>query len=423
MTPVNRGLAALFALQFFSGFLVAPLFALFPVFVEGRLGLTADFSGNLRAFFVVTSGLMALAGGPLMDRMGRKPAYVLGMTGVLTSGLLFLVAEFPGMGFAAAGGAGRPGAGLPMPGSLVMVLIATYAGLMFGLGAVAGQAYLMAAAPAHALARATAGYFITGTLGNALGSISAGELVHHSTANWSRLGLGMVGGELLLMLFALRWLPATPVACRDGAGAGDAAPSAVPDLPGRGVVSLLMGLRGLPTIYWGVTTLLMPLLLFRATGSEAWAGNYTAASLVLSAACQAAAGRFVDRFGPTRLMTLCVAVIAGASVLQALCVRQPWLLSLAGLVGAGAAWSLSVTMPTVVRGLSTPAGHNRLLGYTHGAWSAGFLAGTLLAGYLARNPGEGATAFSLSAGAAGAALACALGVVAALRRRAAVRPG
>src|SRR5439155_16983550 len=65
----------------------------------------------------------------------------------------------------------------------------------------------------------------------------------------------------------------------------------------RREVQLLLAIRFLPTCYWGTVTLLVPLLLFRLTHSEASAGDYAGVSLVLACACQSLTGRLCDRAG------------------------------------------------------------------------------------------------------------------------------
>jgi MFS family permease len=377
---LTRALAVLLSLQVLSGVLVAPLFALFPVYVEGHLGLSPVFSGNIRIAFVVMSGVMAFAGGALCDRMGRKPAFLLGMTGVTASGFLFI-----------------------LPDAWVMYPLALYAGLMFGLGSVAGQSYLIEAAPRTALALATACFFTSGTIGNALGSAVSGWIANEVPEGYALLGWVMAVGHLALLLAAWRLLPAI------GAGAAEdtGTPAAgLGELARRPEVRWLLGLRFLPTVYWGAVTLLMPLALFRLTGSEKPPGYYTSASLVVSAVCQLGMGRIVDRFGARVPLMAAIVVLTGAVLGQGLLAHSAPGLIVFGLLGAGAAWSVSVSMTTLVRQLSTEAARSRLLGMTHVAWSAGFLGGTALASNLARDPGGVGPAFLLCGACCAGAVVC-----------------
>jgi MFS family permease len=378
LTPA---MAALLVFQVFSGILVAPLLTLFPVYVEKELHLSPVFSANIRVLSVVFGGLVALVGGAVSDTLGRKPSYLLAMTGIIAAGLIFLVRS-PGL----------------------MYGLAVYSGLMFGLGTVAGLSYVMDAAPRHTLALATASYFVGGTLGNALGSAVSGWVAKEVPGGYALLGGTMAAGHALLLLAAWAALPALP---------RPETPRTLAALAGgfgeflrRGEVWGLLALRFLPTVYWGCVTLLMPLLLFRLTGSEKPAGYYSGVSLVLSAACQLAAGRLVDRIGVGRPALAAVSLVTVAALGQGIFAHGPWLLMGFGLLGAGAAWTLSITMTTFVQVLSTEETKAKLLGLTHLAWSGGFLAGTLLSGYLGRDAAQARVALLLCG--AGCALAAAL---------------
>jgi MFS family permease len=387
LTPA---LAILLLFQVLSGVLVSPMFALFPVYVEKHLRMSTDFSGSIRGIFVLAGGVVALFGGAACDLFGRKPSYLLAMTGVMAAGLMLLTANHA-----------------------LMVALAVYAGLMFGLGSVAGLSYVMDTSPRHTLALATACYFLAGTVGNALGSAGAGWIAGELANGYAVLGIGMTAGHGLLLVAAWRLLP--PLPRPEVPRTLEALTGGYRELLLRREVWALLGLRFLPTVYWGTATFLMPLLLFRLTGSEKAAGYYTSVSLVVSAICQLMMGRIVDRVGPR------VPVLASISLVTAACLAQGWLgsqpagLVLSGLVGAGAAWSLSVTMTTLVQELSSEETKGRLLGMTHVAWSGGFLAGTLLSGHLAREHGQGPAAFLVSGAGCAIAILCALGVVGALR--------
>lgn len=368
LTPA---LTMLLIFQVLSGMLVAPLFSLFPVYVEDQLHLSSSFTGNLRSTFVVFGGVVALFGGTLVDRLGRKNAYLLAMTGVLASGGLFLTA--------------RPEA---------MFALGVAAGLMFGLGSVAGQSYLMDSVERTSLGLATAFFFMTGTAGNALGNLAAG-LVAKQPGGFHLMGVTILVGQVVLMAAAAVLMPhvGRPVEAKD-----DGQPqSSTSSLLGQPQIRLLLLLRFLPTVYWGAITLVMPLVLFRLSGSPAAATNYTAASLVVSAICQVNAGRLIDRFGVRRPLLGAVLVLAVAAVGKALLAHQLWGLVAFGMVGAGAAWSISVTMTSLIQELGTPETKARLLGITHLFWSAGFVAGTLAGGYLAAVRGREAPVFYVGA--------------------------
>lgn len=399
LEPIRRmltpALLTLLIFQIFSGMLISPLLTLFPVYVEKHLHLNTVFSANIRVLTTLAGGVVALAGGAICDALGRKPSFLLAMTGIVSAGLIFLV-----------------------PSQALMVPLAIYSGLMFGLGTVAGLTYVMETTPRESLALATASYFLTGTLGNALGSAGSGWIAKELPNGYAVLGAAMSGGHLLLLGVAALLLPALPrpetprtvEAILGGYGA----------LLRRREIVLLLGLRFLPTVYWGSVTFLMSLLLVRATGSEVSAGNYTAVSLVISAICQFSMGRLVDAFGVRVPALVAISLVTVAAFGQGL--LGHWVVPLVGfgLLGAGAAWAMSVTMTTLVQEFCTEETRAKLLGLTHVAWSGGFVTGNYLGGFFGKTLGAGPTALLIGAGCCAIAVLCAIVVMGALPKREAV---
>ena len=93
LTPA---MTVLLVFQVCSGILAAPLLTLFPVYVERQLHLSPVFSAGIRVLSVLSGGAAALVGGAVCDALGRKPAYLLAMTGVVSAGMIFLVRD-PGL--------------------------------------------------------------------------------------------------------------------------------------------------------------------------------------------------------------------------------------------------------------------------------------------------------------------------------------
>jgi MFS family permease len=369
LTPA---LTLLLAFQVVSGIMVAPMFSLFPVYVEQELHLSSTFTALLRILFVALGGVVAVVGGFLLNWLGRKSAYVLAMSGVVATGAMFLT-DSP----------------------WTMAGLGVYAGLMFGLGSVAGQAYLMNAATPATLGLATAAFFMTGTAGNAIGNFLAGRIAKQPDG-YSIIGIATLIGQTLLVLAAARWMPRVEAVAKPESEVGTPSkrkPSLL-SVP----IGCLLTLRFGATVYWGMVTLLMPLVLARLTGGPSASADYTAVNLLLSAVCQIAMGRLVDRVGVRVPVPAAAAILAAAAVVQTALHQHVWALWTFGIIAAGAAWSLSVTMTSLVRALSDESSQSHLLGITHGVWSAGFVGGTLLTGFLASKPGNEALPFALGAG-------------------------
>jgi predicted MFS family arabinose efflux permease len=255
------------------------------------------------------------------------------------------------------------------------------------------------------LGLATAAFFMFGTAGNALGNLIAGRAAKMPDA-YTTIGITILAGQTLLMAAAALLMPKVEVSTSEPAASRVAAPRR-PRLWSAPSACLLT-LRFGATVYWGMVTFLMPLVLARLTGGPSASADYTAVNLLVSAVCQIVMGRLVDRIGVRVPVPASAAILAAAATGQTLLHQQVWALWVFGIIGAGAAWSLSVTMTSLVRLLSDESGRARLLGITHGVWSAGFVAGTLLTGTLAARPGREGLVFGLGA------VSCIVAAVAAL---------
>ena len=86
----NRQFISLCLILLAAGLVTSPIELLFPVYVEEILGKTVWFAALLRAIPIALGGLFALVGGALSDRLGRKSTLILGMTGALVVGVVFI---------------------------------------------------------------------------------------------------------------------------------------------------------------------------------------------------------------------------------------------------------------------------------------------------------------------------------------------
>jgi len=351
----NRRFLALWTICFLQGMATAPAVDQFMVYVES-LGWRPFGSGALRALGLGLGGVSALVGGDLSDRLGRKPTFLLGLAGGIATTAVFLFRN-----------------------PLVLLWLLVCGGLASGFQTAAGQTYMMDAVPATSLGLATAAYFQGLTAGKSLGNLGGGQLA-------KRYGFPLLGGvttalAALLAAAALLFLPSLPRSAGGSAGGLRALSSGYARVIRRRDLQILIGLRFLPTCYWGAVTFLIPLLLFRLTGSEAQAANYTGVSLLAAATAQILIGRRCDvggRKGPVLVSSL---GITGSALGLALFPETVVGLYLFGILGAMSAWSLSTTMPGLINDLAGPEEKGRVLGITHLAWSAGMVLGNLGAGW------------------------------------------
>lgn len=375
---LNRNFTALWLVAFGIGLVSAPVASLFPVYVEDELRRSPVFTGALRSLMMLAGGLMALPGGAMSDTIGRKPTYLLGLTTAISSGLVFLTHS---------------------PGLLTAMCL--YTGMTMGLQSAAGQTYLMDSVPQNVLGLATAGYFLGATLGNALGNFVFGPLIDASS--FGLAGRWITSGAIAVVLAGALFMPSLPRAAAAPPRFSLRSLVDYRDILGRPEVLLLIGLRYLPTAFWGVHTLCIPLLIFRLTGSKAAVAQYTGAYLLLAAACQIVTGRLCDIYGRKWLVWITLTLVTLSAAGLACVPHRLFGLYVFGLLGAAAAWSLSTTMPGLVNERARAEEKGRVLGVTHLAWSFGMLSGSLGGGKLLNlNP---------SLPFLGAAVGCAVAVV------------
>jgi len=154
------------------------------------------------------------------------------------------------------------------------------------------------------------------------------------------------------------------------------------DIVRRPTVAALALLRFLPTCYWGMATVLIPLLINRLTGTKTAVALYAVLSQVMASLAQLMTGRAADRWGP-RIPTLTalgvlVASTAGLAGFSA----HLWSFYTFGVLAACAAWSLSSLMPRLVIEVTAPDERGRVLGVVHTFWNVGMVVGSLAGGML-----------------------------------------
>ena len=351
---LNRRFIALLIVSFFSSFVSAPLNTLLPVYVEADLLGTPFFSGGLRAAFLILGGVFAVPAGRLADAWGVKPVYVLGTLGPILAGVIFF--------------SGDP---------LLLTALCTGIGISSGFNSAGGQSYLISAAPASVIGIASAGYFLGNTLGSASGNLLSGPIA--DAFGFQTLGFCITLAGTGLILMSILTLPAIP---SPKSGKNGRNLSAFIQLFRRLDVCLLLGIRYLPTSYWGAVTLLLPLLIFRIAGTSAAATDYTAISLTIAACFQVLTGRLCDRIGRWRPILVSASLVVISALGLALTAHTLTGIYAFGILATASAWSLSTTMPGLIQLIAREDEKGRVVGAAHLAWSLGMLSGSLGGGKL-----------------------------------------
>ena len=350
----NKRFIALLIISFFSSFVSAPLNSLLPVYVESELARAPIFSASLRAVFLILGGVFAVPAGRLADSWGVKRVYIIGVLGPILTGSIFFTGD-----------------------PLLLTFLCTGIGLSFGFNSAGGQSYLISAAPASVIGMASAGYFLGNTLGAASGNLLAGPIA--DALGFQTLGVCATIAGIGLILLTILILPTIPAPESSG---GDRTLSGLIKLVKRADIRLLLGIRYLPTSYWGAVTLLLPLLIYRLTGTNTAATTFTAISLSIAALFQILTGRLCDRIGRWKPILISATLVAVSALGLALTGDTLWGLYTFGILAAASAWSLSTTMPGLIQLIADEGEKGRVVGAAHLSWSLGMLSGSLGAGKL-----------------------------------------
>ena len=374
----DRRFLALLFVSFLISFLNAPSYALLPVYVEADLARSPLFAAGLRSTFLILGGVIALVAGRLADRWGPKRVYVVGTIGPLIAGAVFLTGD---------------------PASLALLCLGI--GVTTGFDSAGGQSYLISVVGAKRIGIASAGYFVGNTLGTSLGNLFAGPIA--DAHGYGHLGRLVIAGSVGLILVAGFILPNVEAHHPEIKTAEPRAP-----FRARREVWFLLGLRYLPTCYWGAVTLTLPLLIYRLTESNAAVSTFSAVTLAIAAVCQIATGCLCDRIGRWRPIFVAATLETLSALGLALYADSIVGIYVFGILAAASAWSLSTTMPGLLQLVARPGEQGRLVGLAHFVWSAGMLTGNLGAGHLIDvNP---AWPFAISVGLMLGALLCGVGL-------------
>jgi MFS family permease len=147
-------------------------------------------------------------------------------------------------------------------------------------------------------------------------------------------------------------------------------------------VQRVAGLRCLPTIFYGMLSVLIPLLLNALTGSKVMVAAYGTITLIVASAAQLLVGRLADRWGARipSLAAYSAIVISGLGL--AASHGTVWGLFIFGILGIAAAWALSTMMYVWVSDGIPKAEHPATFGLLHAVWSLSMITGSVFGGWL-----------------------------------------
>ncbi len=335
-----------------------PQFAFFLIYLQEQLGLAPVTISTIVAGGQIAGTVAALLGGALTARLGSKWVIVCGF---LLAGVSSLVFQMHGFWWVT-----------------LLWLIGGSGGSLITVG---GSSYLTRLSAHGALGILAALYALSMTAGGAIGHPIAGILIERygfGTFGWVAIALAIV-----TVLMAARWLTnlhdytTEPVSLHRFGGN-------ILLLLRQRQVQLLIGLRGLPTLYYGMLTVLIPLLINDLSGNKVTVAAYGTTSLIVASVAQLLAGKVADRWGAARptLVAYTILIVTGLGLF--LGARSVAGLFVFGVLGIAAAWSLSTLLYVWVADGIAKEEHPATFGLLHAVWSLCMIGGALLGGWLVR---------------------------------------
>ncbi len=346
----------LLLVQLLAGIIISPMRSFFPIYATEQLAYTAAAASAIVAAGQFVGMITSLIGGTVSDSIGHKWALALGLAAsALGSAFYFTRALW-----------------------LVTVLwIVGVIGLTFiTLG---GQSYLNAAVSKANLGALSALYNWGFTLGGALSSPGAGWLLDQygfSALGWALVGLSLAGAVTAGLL------PRQSHATTETHSAPFRALMSYGNIVRRPIILTLGMLRFLPTCYYGMAMVLLPLLIKAHSGSNTAVALFTTIMLIVASLAQIIAGRAADRLGRRAPTLINYSILIVATVGATFFSDVLWGIYVFGILGVSAAWALSTLMPTLVADAAPVEEHGRIFGFLHLLWNAGMIVGSLIGGAL-----------------------------------------
>ena len=350
-----RAVAPLLVMQLISGAWILPQGAFFPIYLEEMLHFTPLAIAIIVAIAQATGLVAALIGGGLTDALGSKRVLVLGLAGGAIASLVFQT-QLP----------------------LLVTALWCLGGAAGSLQTLGASSYLTRAAAPQRLGLLSALFALSFTIGGAASNPIAGWLLDTT-------GFGLFGlvGVITLAAAALLVQGALPAQAPAHTAAGEQAVTLLV-LARRPIVQLLMGLRFLPTVFYGMVTVLAPLMLNDLAGNKTTVALYGTVSLMVASVAQLMAGRAADRYGHRGPTFVGYAALIVAALGLALFADDLWGVFGFGVLGIAAAWALATLFFVLVADGVPRTEHGRAFGLLHAVWSIAMIVGALLGGALTR---------------------------------------
>lgn len=351
--PLWRSTPALLLLlvQFLVSIRDVPLGSFLVLYLQDQ-EYTATTISQVVASAQVAGMLAALIGGWLATRIGTKWLFVLGLVVTAANGFVFQVADpWVVVALWALGGAGGALATIASSSLLTQIGKHGQLGLLSGL------------------------FILSTTASGAVGHPAASALIQtYGYPMFSLIGQGFV---ILGALVVWRWWVSEPVD-RSTQPKGTLDARMIKPWP----VQLIIIMRTLATVNYGMMLVLVPLRLNELTNDINLVASYGAASLIVAALGQYIAGYVADRWGGLWPSLISFVVVALCGIAIYVMADQVWVLFVAGVLSIAAAWALSTMLFVWVADRVPQADHAPLFGLLYAVWSVSMVIGALVGGWL-----------------------------------------
>ena len=355
-TRNRRPITMLLIVQLLNGMAVAAKMNFFLIYVTDELGFATVVAAGLVSLGQAAGILASVLGGSLNDALGRKWTLVAGLGCFVIGGLAFF-ARSP----------------------WIIGVLWFVNGTAMTLGSLGAQGYLIAATSGASVGVISALYHWGFTLGGALGSPVAGYVL--DSGGYSSFAPLVVGLAAVTFVFATLLMP------RLGGRQSQHVPwtktlAGYLSVVRQPTVIRLGLLRFLPTCYYGMAVVLIPLLIHAETGTKSSVAAYATANLILATLSQLVAGRAADRIGARIPMLVALGGVVVAALGLTLFAGELWGLYVFGILGGAAAWSLSTLMLVLVSGATSPDRQGRVLGALILLWNVAMIISAMVGGAL-----------------------------------------
>ncbi len=343
-------------IQVMTGMRDQPQLAFFLIYLQEHLGLAPVTISSVVAGGQIAGLVTALLGGAIAARLGIKWVLVCGLAISALASVVFQVNPL-----------------------WLVVLLWLIGGAGMAMVSIGGSSYLTQISERGALGILAAFYALSVTIGGAVGNPAAGAIIERFGFDaYSWVVIAFSAGILLVVIFLM------PPSAGHVAKAVSLRSlwSGLSATARQKNVQFLIGLRCMPTIFYGMLTVHIPLLLNSQSGSKMTVATYITTTLIVASGAQLLTGRSADRWGgriPT-LVAYTVMILSGVGL--AASAGTVWGLFGFGVSGIAAAWSLSTLMYVWVNDGVPKAEHPATFGLLHAVWSISMITGSVVGSWL-----------------------------------------